>query len=228
MKYFVIQQIGINIKETGTQFQSVDGIAGDIQKDFLPFEGKIDIPFKLPEPFLEKKAKQTTRINVVMIPSWFQVFKNYFIDFAKEFNIGKFQTWTLKVHQNNKIIDDYVMFYSENPVKSEIINFERSVFNLGKFSDWNFIGEKLEIPDSEELNIYNKKFNETDNLIKPQSLFLDFSKIKLDFFRISDIPLISGHYFISQKMKDKIEENKFTGFSFQEIEEMDKRIKITY
>ncbi|MCC2590919.1 hypothetical protein [Chryseobacterium sp. MFBS3-17] len=141
---------------------------------------------------------------------------------------GEFQTWDVKVHHNNEIIEDYVMFYLENSVKSEIIDFERSVFNHGKCSDWNFIGEKIEISNSEKFNFYNQKFIETDDLIKPQSLFLDFSKIELDLFRVSDVPLISGHYFISQKMKDKIEEKKFTGFSFQEIEEMDKRIKTNF
>ena len=78
-KYYILRYNSLNLKETGTQFQSIDGVLGDIQQDFIPFEGKIDFPFKLPEPFLQKKAKPTTFLNVIMIPAQFLVFKNYFI-----------------------------------------------------------------------------------------------------------------------------------------------------
>lgn len=228
MKYYIIQQIGSNIKETGTQFQSIDGIMGDIQQNFMPFEGKINFPFKLPTPFLQTKAKPTTRINVVMIPSWFQVFKANFIEFLKNFKIQEFQTWQIIVHHKNLLLNDYFLLYLPNSVKSEIICFKESEFNIGKWSDWNFLGAKLEIENEEDFSNFNKEFKETDHYIKPNLLNLNFSNINEDFFRVSDVPLISGHYFVSQKLKNAIEKERYTGFSFQEIEQMDNRIKVTY
>ena len=100
MKYYKLIYNSLNTKETGTQFQSTEGIIGDIQSDFIPFEGKINFAFKLPEPFLEKIAKHTTNLNVIKIPTWFNVFKDYFIDFLNSFKIGEYQTWKLKVHHN--------------------------------------------------------------------------------------------------------------------------------
>ena len=113
-------------------------------------------------------------------------------------------------------------------VKEEIVCFENSKFNIGKWSDWNFIGENLKIDNIEDLNNYTKKFKETDYYIKPNLLHLNFSNIKEDLVRVSNVPLISGHYFASQNLKNAIDKEKFTGFSFQEIEEMDKRIKVVY
>lgn len=81
MKYFILNYNSLNIKETGTQFQSIDGILGDIQQDFMPFERKIDFPFKLPEPFLQKKARPTSYLNVMMIPPIFS-FQRIFCQFS--------------------------------------------------------------------------------------------------------------------------------------------------
>ena len=44
-KYYILRYNSLNLKETGTQFQSIDGVLGDIQQDFIPFEGKIDFDF---------------------------------------------------------------------------------------------------------------------------------------------------------------------------------------
>ena len=128
MKYYRLNYNSLNIKETGTQFQSIDGIMGDIQQNFIPFEGEINFPFKLPTPFLQAKAKPTTFLHVMMIPEWFMVFKDYFIDFLKKFNIGEYQTWKLDVHHNNEIINDYSMFYTPNTFQREVLEFQNSVF----------------------------------------------------------------------------------------------------
>ncbi|WP_396151514.1 hypothetical protein [Flavobacterium sp.] len=136
MKYYKLNYNSLNTKETGTQFQSTEGIIGDIQSDFIPFEGKINFAFKLPEPFLEKKAKQTTYLNVIMIPSWFNVFKDYFIDFLNGFKIGEYQTWKLKIHQNGKIINDYCLFFLNNTKQNELVKFDESEYG------WLFYSKK--------------------------------------------------------------------------------------
>ena len=126
MKYYLLQQLSSNIKETGTQFQCVEGIIGDIQQDFIPYEGKIDFAFKLPEPFMEKKAIPTTRLYAGMIPSWFIVFRDYFVNVLKEFNVGEFQDWDIKVHRKGVIFDDYKLFYMtcKNKVEANKIAYD--------------------------------------------------------------------------------------------------------
>ena len=59
-------------------------------------------------------------------------------------------------------------------------------------------------------------------------LYLDFSKLNKDLIRIIDIDSVGIGYYVSEKLKTAIEKEGFTGFAFQEIEEMDDRIKCIY
>lgn len=228
MKYYKLNYNSLNIKETGTQFQSIDGILGDIQQDFIPFEGKNNIVFKLPEPILQKKAKPTTYLNVIMIPEPYLVFKNHFVDFLLDFNIGEFQTWNLKVHQNNEINNTYVMFYSPNSYQKEIIDFKTSKFEIN--GDWLTRickGEIIMFRDYEEYFVELQKHTIPPYLLAYE-LILDFSKQKNDLIRLINMPMTGTGYYVSEKLKNAIEKERFTGFAFQEIEEMDKRIKVIY
>lgn len=228
MKYYILRHNGLNIKETGTQFQSVTGIAGDIQQDFIPFEGEINFPFKLPEPFLEKKAKLTTLINAMLVPDWFLIFKKHFIEFLSDFNIDNFQNWNLNIHQNNKIINDYHLFYIPKTCQHQLINFDKSLFEIN--SDWiirNTTGEIIRFSNYESYLKELKKHN-TPPYLLANNLVLDFSKQKNDIIRLINMPMTGFGYYISEKLKQAIENEGFTGFSFQEIEDMDKRIKVIF
>ena len=226
MKYYILRHNGLNLKETGTQFQSINGIAGDIQQNFIPFEGKINFPFKLPEPFLQKKAKPTTYLNVIMIPSPFLVFKKYFIDFLKDFKLEEFQTWSLKVHHNDMIINDYELFRISNSHQRDCIDFERSNFYIGDFMSYDMIGEIIKISNYENFLEVRNELSKKNKLLKYNEIYLNLSHIKFDLFRIINTP--ASGYYISHKLKNAIERERFTGFFFQEIEEMDKRIKVIY
>ena len=228
MKYFKLNYNSSNIKETGTQFQSIDGILGDIQQDFIPFEGRTDFPFKLPEPFLQKKAKPTTFLNVIMIPAQFLVFKKHFVDFLCNFNVGEFQTWDVLVHQNNGIINNYLMFYIPDTSQTEIIDFKKSKFEINE--DWiirSTVGEIVDFANYEEYLSSLIKHTTPPYLIA-NKLFLDFSKQNKDLIRLTNMPMTGGGYYISERLKNAIEKERFTGFAFQEIEEMDNRIKGIY
>jgi hypothetical protein len=52
--------------------------------------------------------------------------------------------------------------------------------------------------------------------------------LNLDLFRIINIDSIGIGYYVSERLKNPIEEQKFTGFAFNDIEEIDKRIKVIY
>ena len=225
-KYYILRYNSLNLKETGTQFQSIDGVLGDIQQDFIPFEGKIDFPFKLPEPFLQKKAKPTTFLNVIMIPAQFLVFKNYFIDFLKGFDIGEFQTWDLKVHQNGNIINDYDLFIISDTYQRQLIDFDKSDFFVGDFLNYDLIGDSIQMEDYDKYVITREELNKKNKLLKYKKVILNLSNIEMDLFRISNTP--ASGYYVSEKLKNAIEKEKFTGFAFQEIEDMDNRIEVVY
>lgn len=228
MKYYFLNNNNLNNKETGTQFQSLRGNMGDIQKDILPFEGKISFDFILPEPILEKKAIKTSYLNVIFIPKTFLVLKNDFISFLED-NIKKvFQKWNLHVHQNGEIINEYSLFYLFETKQREVVIFEKSKFYLGKMTDQNYTGNIIDINNYEEYLKERKKIDdlETDLILKHNEIILDFSKQNNDLIRLINSPC--GGYYISENLKIKIEEKGFTGMLFKEIEEMDNRIKVIY
>ncbi|WP_290860393.1 hypothetical protein [Flavobacterium sp.] len=200
---------------------------GDIQSNIFPMEGSIDFSFDLPIPIMQSKAKPTTILNVIPVNNRFLILKNYFIDFIKNFEIGEFESWKIKVKHKNDYYDDYSLFVLSFPLQKEIIDFEKSKFYKGKFTDQSFLGEDIIIKDYENyLTVQNKFQNSDDDFLKFKLLSLDFSKIEVDMFRIWNFPF--GGYYVSERLKNSIEEKRFTGFAFQEIEEMDKRIKVIY
>ena len=226
MKYYILRHNGLNIKETGTQFQSISGFAGDIQKDLIPFEGKINFAFKLPEPLLQNGAKPTTYLNVTFIPNWFLVLKRYFIDFLHNFKIEGFQTWDLKVHHKKNILNDYCLFILTQTHQNDLIDFSKSEFCIGDFFDCNFISETLYINDYENFLHIRNELDNKNKFLKDIKIVLNLSKIDLDLFRIINAP--ASGYYVSEKLKNAIEKERFTGFAFQEIEDMDDRIKVIF
>lgn len=226
MKYFRLTYNSSKISETGTQFQSIDGIMGDIQQNFMPFEGKINFPFKLPEPKLQSKAKPTTFLNVVFVPSRFLVLKKYFITFLSGFNIDEFQTWNLKVHHNNSILNDYELFILCDTYQRDIIDFKNSDFFIVDFINQDNTGEKLNINSYDDFIVIRDELSKKKKLLKYNKIILNLYHMKLDLFRIINTP--ASGYYVSEKLKKAIEKEKFTGFSFQEIEETDGRIKVVY
>lgn len=227
MKYHKLEYNSLNIKETGTQFQSVEGYFGDIQNNIFPIEGKINFNFELPEPLMQGKAKPTTMLNAVFIPNGFLIFKDYFISFLNEFNIGEYQTWEMKVLHKNKILTYYNLFNLNYPKQRELIDFKKSHFYLGKYSDYKYVGKNIVVSDYENyLSTLEVLKSNQDNFLKCEKIVLDLSLQNIDLFKLSIDPLAG--YYVSERLKNAIEEKGFTGMTFQEIEEMDKRIKVIY
>ncbi|WAC01885.1 hypothetical protein N7U66_18810 [Lacinutrix neustonica] len=118
------------------------------------------------------------------------------------------------------------MFYITNPSSENYIEFSRSEFSIKKIQDQQNKGEKIGIPD------YSSFVNTIDVLpefttIACNKLVVNFKETKTDFFKISRVPYISG-YFVSERLKNAIEEKGFTGMAFKEIGEIDKRIEVIY
>lgn len=221
MKYYKLTYSN-NIKEVGRVPQSEECIIGDIQQDFIPWEGRININFKLPEPNLEKNAKQTSYINVVAIPSWFLVIDDDLLNLLKVFNVGNYQNWKIKTWYNKaQIIDKYNLFIINDTKQREYINFKKSEFYSKRLGDW----DNSSIQKSVYVENYDNYISEKEALRKNKFL-LHHSKVTFDFrdatedmFRIINAP--SNGYFVSEKLKNMIEEKGLSGMQFLELNELD-------
>lgn len=229
MKYFKLEYNSLNIEETGTQFQSITGDIGDMHSNFLPFEGKILTDFKLPVIHLQNNAKQTTLLNSVIIQPWFLIFRNNFIKYLKEYNISEFQCWNIDITHNKEIIRDYSLFYLIKGIQDTIVDYKNSEFFIGNFnkSKDNTSGKNVGINNYYEyLKIKSFTDNDDNLFLYCNKVVINLKNIEFDLFRLINIPF--GGYFVSERLKNAIEQNRFTGMRFQEIEEFNSNIKVIY
>ncbi|MDO5655543.1 MAG: hypothetical protein Q4G27_05325 [Flavobacteriaceae bacterium] len=227
MKYYKLVE-SININEIGIYPQVTNTEKFfDTQEFGLGFNERIEKEFILPVPIMENKAKVTSIISVTAIDnSVFLVLKNYFIDFLKKFKIGDFQFWNIDVYHKKQLIKDYYLFHLSYPSQKEVIDFEKSKFKIK--DNTNIILEQKKYTDYHGYQTDWKKLIWEGSVITFDTLYLDFSSANLDLIRIIDIDSIGIGYYVSERLKNAIEKEKFTGFAFQEIEEMDKRIKVIF
>ena len=230
MKFYKLEYSS-NIKEVGVQFQSEELIVpGDILNDVIPREGRIEKAFKLPEPILHKKAKRTSLLNVIPVPYHFLVLKNDFIDYLEAFEIQDHQKWNITVHQKNEILTDYSLFYCPKTYERIIIDFSKSVFLI---TDGVLFPKKrkeeMAFQDFEEYFEKRRELISIKSLyLHPQNLVLDFRNCKEDLIRLHNMPMTGTGYYLSERLKNAIEEKGFTGMIFKEINDVDKRIEIIY
>lgn len=225
MKYYKLTTIGANRKEIGISPQSTDGYFGDIQKDFMPFEGKIDFDFDLPIPKLRDKANLTTMLDVVMIPTKFLVLHKHFIEFLKKFEIGHSQQWAMKVEYKKTFIKDYSLYYLTVTKQANYIDFKKSEFYIGSLKDYTFIGKNIRITDYENYLSMREILKDDDQWLKQRKVVLNLREVKEDMFRIINTP--SGGYYISEKLREAIIEKGFTGMVFKEITN-DNKVEVIY
>lgn len=225
MKYYRLKTIGVNRKEVGVSPQSTDGYFGDIQKDFIPFEGKIDFNFKLPIPILREKANLTTMLDVVMITPRFLIVENQFIDVLKGFNIGYYQHWPIQVDYSKKFIKGYNLFYLTETKQNEYIDFKKSEFYLGSLKDYKYVGKNIKIQDYENFLNIREIIRQKDFCLKHRKVVLNLNTTKEDMFRITNS--VAGGYYISEKLKNEFIKKGFTGMVYREIT-ADKKVEVIY
>ncbi|CAL2108677.1 conserved hypothetical protein [Tenacibaculum sp. 190524A02b] len=226
MKYYSLEY-NKDRKIIGVSPQSQTGHVGDIQQDFIPFEGLINFDFNLPEPILEKKAKLTSYINVVMISGQFLVIDDDFLCLLKEFNIGNNQSWKLKVWQEKKLIKKYNLFFLNDIKQNDYINYSKSKFYIGTYSDFNYKGDTIKVESYKDLLIKREKITQKSQKLwlREEKIVFDLRGVKEDMFKIMNSPR-SGYY-ISERLKEAIEEKNLTGMSFTEIGDL-KNVEVIY
>ena len=74
--------------------------------------------------------------------------------------------------------------------------------------------------------LHNKLQNSDDNLLKFHKVCFNVSQLKLDMFRIYNFPF--GGYYVSERLKIAIEEQRFTGMVFKDIESISDKLTGQY
>ena len=147
----------------------------------------------------------------------------------KNFNIGEFQIWDMKVHQKNKIITDYKLFHASYPSQEKYVDYGNSEFYLGSFKDFKWNGEDIKILDYKSY-LNTKEILEIERrFLKVRKLVFNFKNAKEDLIRITNTTTIlnGSGYYVSEKLKKAILEEGYTGMSFKEIDE-NKKIEVIY
>ncbi|MCA0350235.1 MAG: hypothetical protein LCH35_13360 [Bacteroidetes bacterium] len=228
MKYYKVD-FSSNLKVVGKIPQSYKVVTiGDIQQDFIPWQGAIDFDFNLPEPIIEKKSKLVSFLDVASIHSYiFLVIEDKLLELLKKFNLGNYQEWKIKTWQNNQLIEKYNLFLINDTKQAEYIDFKKSSFYSKKLGDWdNSSIQKPVLVENYDEYVSEKELLRKDKLMLLHSkVTLDLSKATEDMFRIINAP--PGGYFVSEKLKKAIEENGFSGMEFTEINTLDK-VEVIY
>ena len=222
MKYYKLKFSWDRTNEIGCYPQSTELKFKSFNTNEVTSRDSINYELIPPEPILEKKAKTTSLLNVTCLSSLiFLVFHNNFIDFLNNFTLGDYQTWSIKIHYKNKVINEYCVFHISQYSDSSYVDFENSKFIVGKqpvYKDQK-IGKAVNIKDyNDYLNLEEVITDEDKSLrIQAPKLILDFTKAKEDFIRFAEIPQVG--YYVSEKLKNAILEKGFTGMDFIEIDE---------
>jgi len=204
---------------------------GDVQNFGIGSPGVID-DIDLPEPILHKKAILTDYLDIVAISSnLFMVIHERFLDFIKSFYIGKYQAWPILIHHKSKQLTDYYLFRLNDICDEDYVDYHASEFFIEKGG----LGLPIEripvqIHDYQEFirkreEIRNQK--EANPILKSYRTILNLSNAKKDLFRLYETPSCGGYY-ISERLKNAIEEAGLTGMAFKEIHEYNKRIEVRY
>lgn len=226
MRYFRLHEEH-NEKIVGVYPQSTECKIGDIQQSeiFQKIQNQED--FELPTPKLRNKAKPTSLLSVVAIPSNFLTVDSALVEFFTKFSTDPNKTWKIKVVHKSNILELYNLMYIPNSLGEEIIDFSKSSFYEGAFANWRYKGGEIEIKSLNQWKEIKENLKQERKVIKYNHLTINLSRIETDLIRVSCQYFLNG-YIVSERLKTAMEEAGFTGIIFKDIEEYDNRISVTY
>jgi len=182
--------------------------------------GEVSFDLNIPSFILHGHAKRTDLVSNGGFHSHFMLFSKRLKELIETFNLPRTQTFATKVLAR-KSEYEYFIFYLP-AINYELIDFEQSTFcladwrrrkkvkqiginNLGEFQGW-----VKKYP-------YLVKWNPTGLNVVAEKLVFNAKKNPFDMFRF--LGPVNG-YFVSERLKDAIEEAGCTGMEFVPIEEI--------
>jgi len=235
MKYYWLTN-SLKTKEIGKYPQSISPISlGNITSinNENPFDDTVPINEKkiqLPGPSIHPKSKTTSYLKIDTIGfTVFLVLKNYFLEFLKDFNIPKYQAWSINIYQSKRILKEYYLFRLSYSDDYKYINYTKSEFLIGKLGNWKdpSIRKAVKVESYENYKSLLDVLQSSEDgaQIRCNKSVLNLSKYNVDMFRLIENPILIG-YIVSEKLKNAIEEKHYTGMVFKELKDVDNRIEI--
>jgi hypothetical protein len=227
MRHYYLS-VSIDNREVGIYPQSTNcKTFGNIQEFGLGVNRPVE-NIILPEIILENKSEFTNFLsNTAISRDVFLIINDDFLSLIKKHcNVNQYQYWKLNILHKEHTITNYNLFHLLYPSTECLINFNSSYFTVidnktGEKTKKSYLNYTKYIEDWNKLMYLGKT-------LAIESLYIDFRKIDSHLIRIANINTICIGYYVSERLKNAIEEQNFTGMAFQEIEEMDKRIKAIY
>ena len=177
------------------------------------FDGLLSPNLRLPRYIMHKKATVTDLISSAPLSNCL-ILSQSVISILKEFNLATHQYFEVQFIHNKKLYTNfYALYFAKNSEYLNLIDWDKSSFF--KTKDWHeTILEEYKFQSWDEMREFEKKY------FWGQSEFGFLYKIKIR----ENVPfdLINFQYFgfppgfiCSEKLKNKIIDSNFTGFSFE-------------
>jgi len=216
----------MNTKFVGKFFQAVSAVHNcnvwDEPKfiQHINFE-KVDFEPITSNAILEKKAKLTDLISCPSIGFSLKLLvSGKFKDILEKNRKNGIQFFKAPIIQNNIMIEDYwiLNFYEFN---HEYIDFQNSKISYTRKADdykttYNTIKEYINLENLEQFEAKLLEAITKEETLSIEKLNLFNQNVNEDFFMIKYV--FGGLYFVSEKLKQEIEDAGCTGIEFQPIE----------
>lgn len=177
----------------------------------------------IPEYVLYKSAKLTDLISSTWPHSDLKIMSKVLYNLIQDFKLPFCQSFETKVYTKNIPYIYYIFFIPM--ISYELIDFENSAFALYPMNAKKIRHESLDI---NTITDYEQCIKKYPFLVKgnPERLKVSLEKlafvenVPFDLFRILG-PTPSGYsYFVSERLKTAMEENKCTGIDFVGLEDI--------
>lgn len=234
MKYYIIKH-AIN-KDTGNVFpQSQEQVNNTppiyTDKNFTK-KGIIMQPEIMPELKLENNAKPSTLLSAATLSDRRTlVIKKEFAEFLCNYDVPECLVYDIKVHHKNTIYDNYYILQMIDSY--DYLDYQKSKFFYGNFSDLaksdlqpDNTRNYTSIDNCEDGEDKRDKSSKQNKYLILEKGIIDFSHTEKDMFYMHTFSLGNGFY-VSEKLKEAIESNGFTGIEFIENDN-NKRLEIIY
>jgi hypothetical protein len=226
MKFYWLR-IGSNRKIFGPAYPQTEIVRmGDFKLDLdvrhekprLGQDGPIRKLDEVPALAFRKSAKVTDALmNVYLSEEYFLLITDRLLRVLVESRLPEFETFTIPVHRGDEVLS-YHLFHLAYP-SNGLVDFARSEFYIGKM--WQpASGPIVKAPDLASHVQMEKEVRESHpgEELLCKRMVIDLSSCEYDLFRLTVVPPLG--YFISERLKQRIEALGYTGFDFKEIDTM--------
>ena len=220
MNYYKLSNYCTDPSEMGTFPQLAKWLKrADWEKVYSGIEGELPNNWQTPIVALHPKAKLTTQLTGILLAPVVLTLKKSFVKFLQDFDLPPHKTWPIHLVHRDQDIHDYLLFHISDPIDYELIDIEKSSFYAAEGIPYGgkLEGELIQIKDAEEykrVKLELKYENSSRSLYSSPAVF-DFDRTTYDLIRMTNEPHLG--YFVSQKLKDAIEEYGVTGIGWEEM-----------